>query len=163
MIADDTRMGPERVHGSLYVDPAVFAEEMCRVFGRSWVFVGHDSEIPERGDWVTRRLGREPVILARDLDGEVRVVANRCSHRGTTLCWASRGHGRSWQCTYHGWTFSLAGELKGVPHPGGFHRRKSDLALDRPAQLARYRGFVFADLSGEAVPCTSISVPQVGS
>jgi phenylpropionate dioxygenase-like ring-hydroxylating dioxygenase large terminal subunit len=150
MSGDDARMGPERVHGSLYADPAVFTEEMCRIFGKGWVFVGHDSEVPERGDWVTRRLGREPVILVRDLDDEVRVLANRCSHRGTTLCWAPRGRGRSWQCTYHGWTFSLAGELKGVPYPGGLHRRKSDLGLDRPGQSARYRGFVFADLGGQA-------------
>ncbi len=150
MLGDDSRTGPERVHGSLYSDPGVFDEEMCRLFGKGWVFIGHDSEIPEPGDWVTRRLGREPVILVRDLEGEIRVLANRCAHRGTTLCSAARGHARSLQCTYHGWTFSLTGELKGVPYPRGFHRRKSDLGLDRPAQVAQYRGFVFADLGGDA-------------
>ncbi len=146
-----SRVRLERVHGSLYVDPEVFEEEMRRVFGRGWVFVGHDSEIPEPGDWVTRRLGREPVILVRDLDGEIRVLANRCAHRGTTLCWAASGKSRSLQCTYHGWTFSLAGELKGVPYPRGFHGRKGDLGLDRPTQLATYRGFVFANLGGGAI------------
>jgi phenylpropionate dioxygenase-like ring-hydroxylating dioxygenase large terminal subunit len=140
----------DRVHGSLYVDPAVFADEMSRIFTRGWVFVGHDSEIPEPGDWLTRRLGREPVIFVRDRDGALRVLANRCAHRGTTLCWAPRGNSRSFQCTYHGWTYSLAGELKGVPHPGGFHRQKSDLGLDRPGQIGSYRGFVFANLSGDA-------------
>ena len=73
----------DRVHGSLYVDPAVFADEMSRIFTRGWVFVGHDSEIPEPGDWLTRRLGREPVIFVRDRDGTLRVLANRCAHRGT--------------------------------------------------------------------------------
>ncbi|MGH7898223.1 MAG: SRPBCC family protein, partial [Candidatus Binatia bacterium] len=69
-----------------------------------------------------------------------------------TLCWMARGNARSFQCTYHGWTYSLAGELKGVPHPGGFHREKSDLDLDRPGQVESYRGFVFANQSGDAPP-----------
>jgi phenylpropionate dioxygenase-like ring-hydroxylating dioxygenase large terminal subunit len=142
----------DRVHGSLYVEPRVFDDEMSRIFARGWVFVGHDSEIPEPGDWVTRRLGREPVIFVRDREGGVRVLANRCAHRGTALCSAARGKSRAFQCTYHGWTFSLAGELTGVPHPGGFQRQKSDLGLDRPGQVGSYRGFVFANPSGGAPP-----------
>jgi phenylpropionate dioxygenase-like ring-hydroxylating dioxygenase large terminal subunit len=142
----------DRIHGSLYVEPEVFEDEMSRIFTRGWVFVGHDSEIPEPGDWVTRRLGREPVIFVRDRDGAVHVLANRCAHRGTTLCWTLRGNSRAFQCTYHGWTFSLAGDLKGVPNPGGFHRQKSALGLDRPAQVASHRGFVFANLAGGAPP-----------
>lgn len=147
----DAAVSTARVHGSLYVDPRAFDDEMSRIFARGWVFVGHESEIPEPGDWVTRRLGREPVILVRDREGgALHVLANRCAHRGTTLCWTPRGRSRSFVCTYHGWTFSLAGELKGVPHPGGFHGRKSELGLDRPAQVGVYRGFVFADASGDA-------------
>lgn len=142
----------DRVHGGVYVDPDVFADEMTRIFARGWVFVGHESEIPEPGDWVTRRLGREPVIFVRDRDGAVHVLANRCAHRGTTLCWMPRGSSRAFQCTYHGWTFSLAGELKGVPHPGGFHRPKSALGLDRPGRIGSHRGFVFANPSGDAPP-----------
>jgi len=105
----------DRVHGRLYVDPAVFGEEMERIFVRGWAFVGHESEIPEPGDWVTRRIGREPVIFVRDREGTAHVLANRCAHRGTTLCWAARGNSRSFVCTYHGWTFALGGELIGVP------------------------------------------------
>jgi phenylpropionate dioxygenase-like ring-hydroxylating dioxygenase large terminal subunit len=142
----------DRVHGSLYVDPDVFRDEMTRIFVAGWVFVGHESEIPEPGDWVTRRLGPEPVILVRDRERRVHVLANRCAHRGTVLCWTARGNSRSFQCTYHGWTFSLAGELRGVPYPGGFQRSKSDLGLDRPAQVGAYRGFVFANVSGGAPP-----------
>src|SRR5215475_2555185 len=70
----------DRVDGRLYVDPQVFADEMSRIFARGWVFVGHDSEVPEPGDWVTRRIGRQPVILVRDRDGQVHVLANRCAH-----------------------------------------------------------------------------------
>jgi hypothetical protein len=65
-----------RIHGSLYTDPAVFADEMKRIFLDGWVFVGHESEIPEIGDWVTRQLGLEPVIMVRDEHGRVQVLAN---------------------------------------------------------------------------------------
>src|SRR5215813_11042281 len=74
-----------RVHGSLYTDAQVFEDEIDRIFRRGWVFVGHESEVPDVGDWVTRRLGREPVIMVRATDGKVHVLANRCAHRGTML------------------------------------------------------------------------------
>jgi phenylpropionate dioxygenase-like ring-hydroxylating dioxygenase large terminal subunit len=142
----------DRVHGSLYVDPDVYDDEMDRIFTRGWVFVGHESEIPERGDWVTRRIGREPVIMVRDRSSRVHVLANRCAHRGTALCWEPCGRSSSFQCTYHAWTFGLDGTLKGVPYPGGFHREKASLGLDRPGQVEEYRGFVFANQSGDAGP-----------
>jgi phenylpropionate dioxygenase-like ring-hydroxylating dioxygenase large terminal subunit len=146
LVADD------RVHGSLYVDPDVHGDELERIFTRGWVFVGHESEVPDPGNWVTRRLGREPVIMVRDRSGSVNVLANRCAHRGTTLCWEPCGTVSSFQCTYHAWTFGLDGQLKGVPYPGGFHGDKSGLGLDRPGQVADHRGFVFANVSGDAGP-----------
>jgi phenylpropionate dioxygenase-like ring-hydroxylating dioxygenase large terminal subunit len=142
----------DRVHGSLYVDADVYDDEMERIFTRGWVFVGHESEVPERGQWVTRRLGREPVIMVRDRSSHVRVLANRCAHRGTALCWEPCGRSSSFQCTYHGWTFGLDGTLKGVPYPAGFNREKATLGLDRPGQVEEYRGFVFANQSGDAPP-----------
>ena len=142
----------DRVHGSLYADPAVFDDEMERIFTLGWVFVGHESEVPNPGDWVTRRLGRDPVILVRDRNGAVHVLANRCAHRGTTLCWAHQGNDSSFQCTYHAWTFGLDGSLRAVPYPAGFHKDKADLGLDRPGQTDAYRGFVFANPSGTAGP-----------
>ena len=81
-----TLIGDDRLHASLYADEDVFTDEMERIFTRGWVFVGHESEIPGAGDWVTRRIGREPVIMARDRSGAVNVLANRCAHRGTMLC-----------------------------------------------------------------------------
>jgi phenylpropionate dioxygenase-like ring-hydroxylating dioxygenase large terminal subunit len=102
---------------------------------------------------VTRRLGLEPVIMVRDQDGRAQVLANRCAHRGTLLCWQARGQGRrSFQCTYHGWVYGLKGELRSFPGRSGFDRDKADLNLDRPEQVASYRGFVFANQSGDAGP-----------
>ena len=128
----------DRIHASLYTDPRVFADEMERIFHRGWVFVGHDSEVPRPGDFVTRRVGTEPVIMVRDGDGRVAVLVNRCMHRGTMVCAADRGHARTFTCPYHGWTYDLAGTLLGVPYPGGY------AALDKSAhgltQAAARRG-----------------------
>jgi phenylpropionate dioxygenase-like ring-hydroxylating dioxygenase large terminal subunit len=145
-------VGDDTVHGSLYGDPAVHADEMDRIFTQGWVFVGHESEIRTPGDWVTRRVGSEPVILTRAQDGTVHVVANRCSHRGTQLCWEPCGNSRNFQCTYHAWTFGLDGSLRAVPYPAGFEKDRADLGLDRPGQVGSYRGFVFANLDGAACP-----------
>ena len=76
----------DRVHGTIYTDPAIFEEEMERIFHRGWVFVGHEGEIPSPGDYRTCRLGRQPVIFVRGADGAVRVLMNRCTHRGTVVC-----------------------------------------------------------------------------
>lgn len=145
-------VGPDTVHGSLYSDDEVFDDEMDRIFVRGWVFAAHESEIPESGDWVTRQIGREPVIVARHRDGSVNVLANRCSHRGAALCWEAKGHATSFQCTYHAWTFGLNGDLRAVPYPGGFDKDKADLGLDTAGQVDTYRGFVFANLDGSAGP-----------
>jgi len=144
---------PDRVHGSLYTEAWVFADEMARIFLDGWVFVGHDSEIPNTGDWVTRRLGLEPVIMVRDENKRIQVLANRCAHRGTMLCWQANGGGRqSFQCTYHGWVYSLSGKLKSMPGRSGFDGEFNRLNLDRPGQVDSYQGFVFANQSGGAGP-----------
>jgi len=145
----DALVREDRFHGSLYSDFQVFDDEMSRIFATSWVFVGHESEVPKPGDWVTRRIGREPVILVRNQDAEPQVLSNRCAHRGTTLCWDEQGRTRNFRCTYHAWSFDLDGVLLGVPYPGGFRGAKSDVRLDRPAQVAQYRGFVFARMARE--------------
>ena len=138
----------DRIHASLYTDPRIFDDEMERIFRRGWVFVGHDSEIPATGDFVTRRLGTEPVIMVRGADGSVSVLVNRCMHRGTMVCAADRGHARTFTCPYHGWTYDLSGTLLGVPYPGGYAAfDKSTHGLTRAPRVASYRGFVFASLS----------------
>src|ERR1700716_4568583 len=89
---------PRRVHRSVYADPAIFELEMERIFGRAWLILGHDSQIAAAGDYFTTRMGREPVIVARQGGGSVRVLINRCMHRRTTLCAAGRGHASTFVC-----------------------------------------------------------------
>src|SRR5205085_2022153 len=84
--------------------------------------------------------------------GAKRSQSDRAPTSGRDGVPMERGHRASFQCTYHGWTFGLDGSLKGVPYPGGFDRSKGALGLDRPGQVDAYRGFVFANVSGEAPP-----------
>ncbi|MBW4091500.1 MAG: Rieske 2Fe-2S domain-containing protein [Proteobacteria bacterium] len=140
---------PTGVHGALYNDPAVFDAEMQHIFGQGWVYVGHTSEIPERGDYVRRTLGTEPVIVVRAADG-VNVLANRCTHRGNLLCQAERGRRRAFACPYHGWVFDAGGALVDVPFPAGAEADRAGLHLRR-ATVEIYRGFIFASFA--ARPC----------
>jgi phenylpropionate dioxygenase-like ring-hydroxylating dioxygenase large terminal subunit len=125
---------------------------MDRIFVRGWVFAAHESEIREPGDWITRQLGNESVIVVSDRDGSVNVMANRCSHHGTALCWEHRGNSTWFQCSYHAWTFGLDVEVRSIPFPSGYDRDKAELGLDAAGQIESYRGFVFVNLDGTAGP-----------
>src|SRR5262249_40733924 len=100
-----TLVQDDRIHASLYTDPRIFVDDTQRIFERGWVFVGHESEVPKAGDFVTRPLGTQPVIMVRARDGAVSVLLNRCMHRGTMVCTASAGTTRTFACPYHGWTY----------------------------------------------------------
>ncbi len=142
----------DRIHGRLYVDKGIYEDELRKIFYGGWVFVGHDSEVPKAGDFVCRSIGREPVIMLRGNDGQIRIHSNRCTHRGNTICSIEKGSAKVLACDYHGWTFSLSGELLVVPHMGGFCRNKADLALRGPALVESYRGFVFASFNPNIIP-----------
>ena len=107
----DELIRPDRVHGSLYTDPAVFALELERIWYRTWIYVGHESEIPEPDDYVLKSIGPQAVIMTRDRQGEVHLLLNRCSHRANLVCDVERGNGSAFRCTYHGWTFSNTGQI----------------------------------------------------
>ncbi|WP_299950487.1 aromatic ring-hydroxylating dioxygenase subunit alpha [uncultured Modestobacter sp.] len=142
---------PDRVHGAVYTSPEVFELEMKRIFREGWVFVAHESEVPEKGDYVTRRIGGEPMVVARGKDGVVRVLANRCTHRGNRLCNAEKGNSSSFRCPYHGWTFGNDGKLVGVPMRDGYGDRlnavREELGLVQAPRQESYGGFVFASLA----------------
>ena len=142
----------ERVHSSLYTSAAIFDDEMDRLFYRGWVFVGHESEIPNANDYLTRMVGREPVIMVRDKDGAVSVLSNRCSHRGNLLCPRQSGNARTFVCDYHGWTFNHSGELVSVPYKGGEAVDRSCVSLQKPARIEQCGGFVFVTFNPDSGP-----------
>lgn len=118
--------GVSRVPYGVYTDPDVYEEEQARIFrGPVWSFVGLSQEIPEPGDYRTGYIGDTPVIVLRNLDGEIRVLVNRCSHRGNLVCIAKAGNAENLTCVYHNWRYDLDGNLdsvafgKGVGRSGG--------------------------------------------
>lgn len=139
--------GEERkISAKIMCDSHLFALESDRVFGHSWVFVAHESEIPQAGDFVTRHIGRDPVIVSRGRDGQVGVVLNSCSHRGSQVCAAESGNARTFRCPYHGWSYRGTGELVGVPAEREMYGRQLDrtrLGL-KNARVGTYHSLVFA-------------------
>ncbi|MFN0092212.1 MAG: aromatic ring-hydroxylating oxygenase subunit alpha [Acidimicrobiales bacterium] len=142
-------IGEDRVSGRLYVEPAVFERELERIHHGGWVFVGHESEVAAPGEFVTRLLGRQPVVLTRDEAGAVRLCSNRCPHRGATVCGLDRGQSRYFRCPYHAWTFDNAGALVALPGEEGFGPTFDRAAhgLAPVPRMDSFRGFVFGSWS----------------
>ncbi|NWJ74367.1 Rieske 2Fe-2S domain-containing protein [Pseudonocardia sp. ICBG1122] len=139
---------PRRVHGSLYTSPEIFADELERIWYRTWVYVGHVSEIAAPNDYVRKSIGPQDVIMTRTADGEVHLLLNRCAHRGNLVCEAQAGNSSSFRCPYHGWTYRNDGRMLGYPFPQGYGGRgKLDLGLGRVARVGVYQGFVFGSFA----------------
>jgi phenylpropionate dioxygenase-like ring-hydroxylating dioxygenase large terminal subunit len=154
----DELVQDDRVHRLLYTDPAIFDAEMTHIFGGTWVYLAHESQIPNRNDFVTATLGQRPLIVTRDDEGTVRALYNRCTHRGTTLCRWDKGNSRSFQCPYHGWSFLNTGKLRGVPWPEGYAEkivRDPKYNLAQMPRVESYRGFIFGTLNMDAVSLTA--------
>ncbi|MFD2472671.1 aromatic ring-hydroxylating oxygenase subunit alpha [Amycolatopsis silviterrae] len=138
----------------IYRDPSIFARELANVFHRTWVFVAHETEIPEPGDYKTAYLGRQPVIVNRSADtGRINVMFNRCRHRGSQVCQRETGNANFFRCAYHGWTYSSSGELTGVPFDDGYDEfDKTAMGLVHVPRVESYQGFVFASLDASVPP-----------
>ena len=145
----DQLIEPDRVHGSLYTDPAVYAAELERIWYRTWVYVGHESEVPEPNDYVLKSIGTQPVIMTRDRQGQIHLLLNRCSHRANLVCDAPQGNSSAFRCPYHGWTFANTGALLGYPFSSGYGGRelKGELGLARVPRIESYQGFVFGSFA----------------
>ena len=144
----------DRVHRSIYIDDSIFNREMNNIFAASWVYLLHESEIPNAGDFRQVWMGTRVWIASRDDDGAVYVFSNRCSHRGATVCREHQGQASGFTCPYHGWKYDARGQLFGIPGKNAYGPafKARDLHLARPAQVANYKGFVFATLNPEAPP-----------
>ncbi len=149
LIDYDALVKPDAVHGSVYYDPAIFDEEMKRIYSRGWVYIGHESEIPKAGDFKRSWIGLQPMIFSRDKAGKYHVLFNRCMHRAASICQDEQGNTGGFRCEYHGWFYRLDGALQALPYPDAygddFDKTKYNLA--RPPRVDAYRGMVFASLS----------------
>jgi len=143
----------DRVHTALYKDPAIFEEEMDRIFNNTWVWVAHDSDIPTKNSFKTSWVGRQPVIVTRDKAGEVHVLLNRCRHRAASVCEKKKGKASVFVCPYHGWSYDVDGKLRKVPHAKGYD--DSFDTADFPLISLRtesYNGMIFATFKQDMEP-----------
>ena len=142
------------VNREVFVSDDVWRLEMERIFDRTWIFLAHETEIPQAGDFVSRNLGTAPVIVVRDNDGEVRGLLNSCRHRGAKICRADSGNARNFVCPFHGWTYDKSGRLLTTTFdrhfPKGFDF--STLGLARIPRLETHKGLIFGSWNTEVAP-----------
>ena len=143
------------VSREVFVNDEVYRAEIERIFTRTWLFVGHESQIPNPGDFITSRMGEESVILCRDRDSKVHVFLNTCRHRGMKVCRYDEGNTPLFTCPYHAWSYSLKGELVGVPGYQSYYEGvldRSEWGLVEVPQMEFYKGTVWANWDKDAVP-----------
>lgn len=144
----------DRVDSAIYTDPDIFEREIEKIFHATWTYVAHESEIPQAGDFVARRIGRQPVVAVHGSDGAYRLLMNRCRHRGTLICEVEHGNQSHFRCFYHGWTYDNTGALVHIPHddayPADFDR--AGHSLTPVPRVESYRGFLFGSANPDVAP-----------
>jgi len=154
LVRHDPRAMRFEINRAALVEPAVLERERSRIFDRGWIYVGHDSEVRQPGDFKTRIVCGRPVILCRDSGGALRVFLNTCRHRGAMVCREREGNAPRYTCFYHGWTYDRDGRLYAVPgqsaYPPSFD--KGEYSLGQPPKVDAYGGFVFLSFDRDAEP-----------
>lgn len=156
LIDDRPQDGVFRVHPDVFRSQDLFELEMKHIVEATWVFVGLECQIPEPHDFVTTRIGRQPVIVSRDVDGEIHCLLNACRHRRAMVCGLMRGNRKTHVCPYHGWAYDSAGRNVHVTlkDEGGYTPAfdREDHNLLPVARVDSYRGFIFASLNPDVAP-----------
>jgi benzoate/toluate 1,2-dioxygenase subunit alpha len=143
----------DQVHRDVYIDAEVFELEMEQLWSNTWIYVGHVSQVPRPGDYATADIATRPVVMVRHEDGSVRVLMNRCAHKGSKVVSAPAGNtGRFFRCPYHGWAYNTDGSIRAIPLKNGYDGTRvmecdAGKGLIALSNVEIYRGFVFARLS----------------
>ncbi|TFY99860.1 aromatic ring-hydroxylating oxygenase subunit alpha [Ramlibacter rhizophilus] len=142
-----------KISREIFSDKDIFQEELEQVFTRAWLFVGHESQVPNPGDFFTSRMGAESVILARDKKRKVHVFLNSCRHRGMKVCQYDHGNTQLFTCPYHSWSYTTDGKLFGVPQFKQLYEGcmdKEEWSLIEPPKVEVYKGTVWASWDKDA-------------
>lgn len=136
----------------VFIDRDIYELELERIFARCWLFLTHESAIPNAGDFITTKMGEDEVIVARQKDGSIKAFINSCRHRGAQVCPAEAGNARSFVCSYHGWSYGVDGCLEGVPFEKELYRGALDKKANGlvQARVESYHGFVYGCFDPEA-------------
>src|SRR5271166_5110331 len=157
VLEDNAKEGTYRVARDIFTDPEIFELEMKHIFEGNWIYLAHESQIPNKNDYFTTHMGRQPIFIARNRGGELNALINACSHRGAMLCRFKRGNKATYTCPFHGWTFNNSGQLLKVKDPDGagypdrFHKAGSH-DLTKITRFESYRGFLFGSLNPDVPP-----------
>ncbi|BAW21877.1 benzoate 1,2-dioxygenase large subunit [Pseudomonas putida] len=157
LLEEDKEKGIYRCNREIFTSPELFELEMKYIFEGGWIYLAHESQIPEKNDYYTVTMGRQPVFIARNRAGELNAFINSCSHRGATLCRFKHGNKATYTCPFHGWTFDTNGKLLKVKdpleagYPDSFNCDGSH-DLTKIARFESYRGFLFGSLNPEVPP-----------
>ena len=153
LIRDDRAKGVFRVNRRAFIDPEILEFERREVFDKCWLYAGHESEIRNPGDFVSRRVGGRPIFLVRDSKEQIQAFLNTCPHRGNLVCREKSGSARVFSCFYHAWTFNTQGELIGLPgedaYTSAFDRKQ--MGLKPVPRFESYRGMIFVSYDSDIV------------
>ena len=144
LVYDRPDLGKFRVHRSSMTSPEIYELEKRRIFDKCWLYLGHESEVPNPGDYARRVVAERALFFARNRDGELVVFHNTCPHRGALICRTDHGNAQVFQCFYHAWSFDTSGALIGMPDIDGYGPDfdRAEMSLRSP-RFESYKGFIF--------------------
>ena len=157
------------VHKDCYTSDEIFALEMEQLFANTWVYVGHASQIPKPGDFFGTTVGDQPVVMVRHTDGSIKVLYNRCAHKGVQITPEGCGNtGKFFRCPYHAWTYRTDGKLLSIPLKKGYDNTGFDTCEASQGMAAVgavevYREFVFCRLKPEGISFTEFFGPSLST
>ncbi len=165
--------GTSRIPFKVYTDEELHKKELERLFYKKhWCYVGLEAEVPNVGDFKRTVIGERSVIMTRSAEDEITVFENVCAHRGMRFCRERHGNKKDFVCPYHQWSYTLKGELQGVPFRRGVKQdgkvnggMPSDFKTEEHGltrlQVARRGGVVFASFDENVEPFEDYLGPEI--